>query len=331
MIEVPSRKVLAFGIVAFAIVIVIAISLWSNKTKTKVENTGTLSVVSSVDKNKITAISDTDTDSDGLPDWEEVLWHSDPTNPDSDGDGVPDGLEVQNGTDPMIAGPNDKVTTGGSADNTVTADANLTATDRVSRQFISQYLQVQRQNGTVTDDDKSAILDSLFQSDTLAPVSTTPYTETDLKLDYSENTNTVHTYGNAIGAVIVKNSVSKYEDELFVFQKALAGQNAEEIKKLDPIIRSYRAMVKQGIAINIPASAASFQIDFLNSISTLANTITAMRNVFSDPVTAMVNLKNYQDGKLAAANAIQNLQLYFSSQKAVFAPTEYGYTFRAGI
>lgn len=37
-----------------------------------------------------------DTDQDGLKDWEEVLWGTDPQNPDTDGDGVNDGDFVQN-------------------------------------------------------------------------------------------------------------------------------------------------------------------------------------------------------------------------------------------
>ncbi|MCY1043439.1 Ig-like domain-containing protein [Corallococcus sp. bb12-1] len=43
-----------------------------------------------------------DTDGDGLPDAEEALIGTDPTNPDTDGDGIPDGVEVKvGGTDPL--------------------------------------------------------------------------------------------------------------------------------------------------------------------------------------------------------------------------------------
>lgn len=48
-----------------------------------------------------------DSDGDGLYDWEEILWGTDPYNPDTDGDGTPDGEEVKLGRDPRAPGPDD--------------------------------------------------------------------------------------------------------------------------------------------------------------------------------------------------------------------------------
>ena len=48
-----------------------------------------------------------DTDQDGLKDWEEALWKTNPKNPDTDGDGTSDGEEVNSGRDPNKKGPDD--------------------------------------------------------------------------------------------------------------------------------------------------------------------------------------------------------------------------------
>jgi hypothetical protein len=48
-----------------------------------------------------------DRDGDGLLDWEEILWKTDPDNPDTDGDGTNDGQEVQENRNPLLAGEND--------------------------------------------------------------------------------------------------------------------------------------------------------------------------------------------------------------------------------
>lgn len=51
-----------------------------------------------------------DSDNDGLKDWEEELFHTNPLNPDTDGDGYLDGEEVDSGHNPLVKAPGDKLT-----------------------------------------------------------------------------------------------------------------------------------------------------------------------------------------------------------------------------
>ena len=50
-----------------------------------------------------------DVDHDGLPDWQEQIYSSNPCKKDTDGDGYPDGLEVSAGYDPTKPAPNDEL------------------------------------------------------------------------------------------------------------------------------------------------------------------------------------------------------------------------------
>lgn len=50
-----------------------------------------------------------DSDNDGLRDWEEELYHTDPNNPDTDNDGYLDGEEVDSGHNPLVKAPGDKL------------------------------------------------------------------------------------------------------------------------------------------------------------------------------------------------------------------------------
>lgn len=59
-----------------------------------------------LDLNKQDIINDHD--HDGLADWEEELYGTDPNNPDTDGDGYLDGEEVASGYNPAKKAPNDK-------------------------------------------------------------------------------------------------------------------------------------------------------------------------------------------------------------------------------
>lgn len=53
-----------------------------------------------------------DSDGDGLPNAQEIIWGTDPNNPDTDGDGFNDGEEVANNHNPTVAGPNDLLPAG---------------------------------------------------------------------------------------------------------------------------------------------------------------------------------------------------------------------------
>ena len=50
-----------------------------------------------------------DSDNDGLPDWQEELYRTDPNNPDTDGDGYLDGQEVDLGRNPRVKTPGDEL------------------------------------------------------------------------------------------------------------------------------------------------------------------------------------------------------------------------------
>lgn len=50
-----------------------------------------------------------DTDNDGLKDWEEELYKTNPNNPDTDADGYLDGEEVNSGHNPLVKAPGDEI------------------------------------------------------------------------------------------------------------------------------------------------------------------------------------------------------------------------------
>ena len=56
---------------------------------------------------KIIPLALKDSDADGLPDWKEALWKTNPDVPDTDGDGMSDGDEVDFDRNPLVHGPND--------------------------------------------------------------------------------------------------------------------------------------------------------------------------------------------------------------------------------
>ena len=97
----PSRKILYLII---ALGISISLILFSIQKTAPEAYVSPVSTTSLIVDSSLSRTSGTDTDQDGLKDWEEVLWKTDPNNPDTDGDGVNDGDEVVQGRSPVGQG-----------------------------------------------------------------------------------------------------------------------------------------------------------------------------------------------------------------------------------
>ena len=85
-----------------------------------------------------------DSDNDGLPNWEETLWRTDPNNPDTDKDGIPDGQEVKESRNPLLAGngKTDKIENSrpekSAAEQTIQPPSTLT--EALAQNFFSDFL-----------------------------------------------------------------------------------------------------------------------------------------------------------------------------------------------
>ncbi|MCR4311641.1 MAG: hypothetical protein NUV54_03715, partial [Candidatus Taylorbacteria bacterium] len=100
--NLPSKKILQLALVLG----IIGLFTYFFVYKTKKE---VYTAPLTVQKSEESPLLAKDSDSDGLKDWEEQLWKTDPLNPDTDGDGTPDGAEIKSGRNPLVAGPNDKL------------------------------------------------------------------------------------------------------------------------------------------------------------------------------------------------------------------------------
>src|ERR1035437_1193625 len=114
----PSKNFLIALSVAVAIIIITVIINYSKSNTTKYNNDNL------VTSNASSSVLTIDSDSDGLPDWKEVLYGTDPHKADTDGDGTPDGEEIALGRDPLKPNtapkgqtPNDFVDAGVIAEN----------------------------------------------------------------------------------------------------------------------------------------------------------------------------------------------------------------------
>ncbi|TSC68387.1 MAG: hypothetical protein G01um101472_10 [Parcubacteria group bacterium Gr01-1014_72] len=107
---------------------------------------------------------DADTDGDGLKDWEESLWQTNPREADTDADGTADGEEVRTGRNPARRGPDDAFTEKAAAQGQSGETEELSTTERVSREFFARYLSLKEAGVSLSAEESGGIIKDAIQS-----------------------------------------------------------------------------------------------------------------------------------------------------------------------
>jgi len=269
-----------------------------------------------------------DTDNDGLRDWEESLWGTNINNPDTDGDGTKDGAEIAANRNPAIPGPDDLLSVGtktskGSGEE---SGKTLTPTEKLAQRVFGKYLSLRQSGGTLDEKNSVAIIDSaLGEMSPYATVNT--YSASDLIIVKEENAVTIRTYGNVLGEIINRYGKPDVDNELVIVGVALNTNDAKKLSELSKITESYRAVISALAKTPVPQGAVVAHLSLLNSAEAVTVTITAMESLFTDPLTALTALQDYNAQSDNLAAALDRLDSYFRNNRITFSPDEPGAIF----
>ncbi len=268
------------------------------------------------------AVLSTDTDKDGLKDWEEELWHTDPKKSDTDGDGTPDAEEIKLGRDPVKKGPDDKLDKETIEKKTVPGGGDWTETDKLSREFFAKYLSMRKADKPFTEEDGRALLSEFRDRAPKAPPQKM-YTESDIVSAKDDTDTSLRAYGNAVGDAI--NALPpNVEGELVIFERALQDSDPSELKSLDGRIKRYEDLLASLKAISVPGSAQKIHLAFLNSIEGLKESVGGMAISLSDPVHSMPIIMKYQPAFTAMMTALTEITTLFEKKGITFGNKEGG-------
>lgn len=269
-----------------------------------------------------------DSDNDGLKDWEEVLWKTDPNNPDTDGDGTPDGEEVALNRSPIVAGPDDDLANLEarplSEEGFETGFDSLTAD--LSKQFLANYLILKQTalDGVITEEMTDSLVNS-FISGIQSQQPKDKYQYSDLKISENNSKQAIRNYGNKLGAVIKKYSAAPAETEFEIFNRAAETGNEQELQKLDEYIDAFGGIIKDALDLEIPKEAEQTVLVFINSVNGMLEIDKRLQNFFSDPLGAMTALEQYPNAASTFFSALVGLDNYFIGNAIIFNEEEGGY------
>jgi hypothetical protein len=198
-------------------------------------------------------LTDLDSDSDGLKDWEENLYRTDPHKPDTDGDETPDGEEIKLGRDPTKKGPNDKLAiqekVALQADETYNTLKQIAEGGNLTQAIISQLLNTQGpeallkpQNAEETADTIAAYLDKFKISTDFTP---SEIPDADLIIINDARPSSIKQYFNTIAELYEKHIIPLSEDDVVILINALNKQEKIDPKTLAIPISAITALIEK--------------------------------------------------------------------------------------
>jgi len=329
MIDLPSKKFISTAsAIIVALVLVYSISHITGKGTEAPEKTN--------GENSITfnSLTEKDSDNDGLKDWEEILWGTDPNNPDSDGDGTADGEEASNGRNPAIAGPDDNIDLSETQQNSSlfnTDDADMTKTDLLSRELLKSVLIMQK-TGNI-DEQSINDVSNYFVQEILGNSVDTPagYVYSDLKIAKVDDKETIKAYGNELGIIIMRYyDTTKDHTELDIIKDMLNNRYSKDTEKItgfDEFIKYYEDGSLELLGLTVPKGISETHLEAINTLGNTAEALKTMRFFYSDPLVGVSGLIQYQKEATKLTDLSQYLRIYFAKNRIKFNEDDAGYIF----
>lgn len=278
-------------------------------------------------------VAEIDTDSDGLPDWKEVLWKTDPKVSDTDRDGMGDGEELKNNRNPIKPAPGDELTDEeikslNDPSNYISPFDQSSKTDDFTQKFLTQYLlQKSLTDGVLDDVAKDVLIKSVLgETSTKMPFRT--FGITDVKISDIDNALVIKQYGNNVGAIIKKNDSGIKMNDILLSLKTFTETNDKSgLEKLKTVIEKNTQIINESLKVSVPRSAVNIHIDFLNGMSRLTEMILEMYKSADDPLSGLVAIGNYQETFTELKSIDERIGAYFNKKNIVYKSNEDGYLF----
>lgn len=287
---------------------------------TKDETSGSLSLIRSKSQ-ALNKLSTTDTDQDGLLDWEEELWNTSKTNPDTDDDGTKDGDEIRESRNPIKAGPDDSLNiyVSNKGEVKLTHDKELTATDEFARNFFSNYTTLT--NPGLDDVSKQAILEEIVDT-TDSNLNTKVIAS--VKITSLNSLDSYKKYGNELAEVFSNNSDGIASEELPLFESYMSG-NLSALNEIKLSASGYSKIAGLIENISVPSDLKTEHESLIIALKTIKLGLDNLTIINQDPLKAIFGLQQYESGQTSMYNAMINLRSQITLKGIVYEKDEPGY------
>lgn len=295
------------------------------------ENNFTESLVSS---RTIKQSAEKDSDGDGLPDWEEALWETDPLNPDSDGNGVSDKEEIQLLKEQELAALSSVV-----AGETLSGEGdveNLNRTGSFAVDLFSRYFDAKDGGaGALSPSESQNIQDTLINSFVLDLESSgrglPEFLSDDIDIIETSRAS-IKEYGNNLGRIFLKYENKRgHGSPVEILVNALDGRDESKADDLKILAEDYFKGAEEIIEIPTPGGVLSLHLSLVNNLISTGENVSSLGDVFVDPLASLGALSFYIDNSTLLLDSLNEIREYIKSEGISYSPQESGYIIMNGI
>jgi hypothetical protein len=249
-----------------------------------------------------------DDDGDGLANWEEVLWGTDPNNPDTDGDGTSDGEEVKNNRNPLKAGPDDM--NYNVEENILTElEENMSAssgvTKKLSDNFIKEYFSLRSEtNSPLTIEQQRSIIEKTVRDVVVNKRIDNRYNQASLIV---------------FDAAVERERLLSYANNLITIENEFRNAFEQDpSKNRIQLVGMVRNVSERMIGLATPSQMAGEQTLLANSYYNAATALLWMYSEEEDPTLALMGTSLMQESVGSIVKSIKTINQYLKNNGIMF-------------
>jgi len=304
----PSKKFMIItAIILVLAAIIFVVFFMSSRGESFTTGNKKNNAVLTVQNPTVADLVEKDTDGDGVPDWEEALWGTDPNKKITFGN-TPDATYIENKKKEL------------NIEQGVSASAqNLTETEKFAREFFSSYTAM-KSSGQVDSTTINNFSNSLGQN-IVNPNLIDRYTETDVKINTTDDSASRQKYYQDVQALFKSYQSNGIGDELDIVSQGLNANSASGTtnnaignNKLAVIAGAYQDFAQKIMEMSVPQSLADYHLRIANSSNNTGISVANMEKIVNDPIVGLSGLSQYQKYSDDLVQAVSDLETALSSR-----------------
>lgn len=132
---------------------------------------------------------------------------------------------------------------------------------------------------------------------------------------------TIYTYGNQLSEILKKHSKNN-ENEALILQRALEANDPSMLDALAPIHDVYAGTIIDVLSMPVPDTLVDEHLAFLNVCEAFVTDIQAMQSAFEDPLFALARMKQYETDAKGLAESFKKFAQAFTAEGVTYSNTE---------